>query len=96
MFGVKGPFCQSCGMPLSRDPGRGGTNLDGSRSTEYCSHCYQSGRFTEPSISVEEMMERVEGKLRSMHIPGFVSRRVARDIPQLKRWQRAPAGQSGY
>jgi hypothetical protein len=96
MFGAKGPFCQSCGMPLSRDIPGGGTNLDGSRSVEYCSHCYQSGRFTEPNISLEEMMAKVEGKLRAMHIPGFLARRFAGDIPQLQRWQRAPAGPSGY
>jgi hypothetical protein len=50
MFGPKGPFCQSCGMPLSKDPLGGGTNADGSRNTEYCSHCYKSGCFTEPNI----------------------------------------------
>jgi hypothetical protein len=82
-------------MPLSRDAKGGGSNIDGSRSTEYCSHCYQGGRFTEPNLSVEEMMAKVEGRLRAMHIPGFLARRFTRDIPQLQRWQRAPAGQSG-
>ena len=28
--------CQSCGMPLSRDPNGGGTNADGSASAMYC------------------------------------------------------------
>jgi hypothetical protein len=95
MFGPKGPFCQSCGMPLSRDALGGGTNADGSRSAEYCSHCYRSGRFTEPNLSVEEMMAKVEGKLREMHIPRLLARRFTRDIPRLSRWQRAPAGQAG-
>jgi hypothetical protein len=95
MFATKGPFCQSCGMPLSRDARGGGTNADGSQSTEYCSHCFQSGRFTEPNLSVEEMMTKVEGKLRAMHIPGFLARRLTRNIPSLSRWQRAPAGQAG-
>jgi hypothetical protein len=95
MFGPKGPFCQSCGMPLSRDARGGGTNADGSQSTEYCSHCFQSGRFTEPNLSVEEMMTKVEGRLRAMHIPGFLARRLTRNIPSLSRWQRAPAGQAG-
>jgi hypothetical protein len=95
MFGPKGPFCQSCGMPLSRDALGGGTDADGTRSTEYCSHCYQSGRFTEPNLSVEEMMTKVEGKFRGMHIPGFLARRFTRNIPSLSRWQRAPAGQAG-
>ena len=60
MLGPKGPFCQSCGMPLNRDQLGGGTNADGSRTTEYCSHCFQDGRFTEPNISVDEMMAKVE------------------------------------
>ncbi len=38
--------CQSCGMPLHRDPQLGGTNKDGSRSIEYCSYCYLDGDFT--------------------------------------------------
>jgi Putative zinc ribbon domain len=83
-------------MPLRRDEAGGGTNRDGSRSTEYCSHCYQDGRFTEPNISVEEMMAKVEGKLRTMHIPGFVARRITQGIPKLDRWMQAPAGQAGY
>ena len=82
-------------MPLSRDVEGGGTNLDGSRSAEYCSHCYQGGRFTEPNISVDEMMAKVEGKLRTMHFPVFLARRLSRGIPDLDRWIKAPAGQAG-
>jgi Putative zinc ribbon domain len=95
MFALRGPFCQSCGMPLSRDAEGGGTNTDGSRSREYCSHCYQDGRFTEPNLSLEEMMARVEGKLLSMHIPSLLARRFTRNIPNLSRWHTAPAGQAG-
>jgi hypothetical protein len=82
-------------MPLSRDELGGGTNGDGSRSTEFCSHCYRDGRFTEPNLSVEEMKTKVEEKLRSMHLPGFLARHFTRNIPNLSRWQRAPAGQAG-
>jgi hypothetical protein len=82
-------------MPLSKDPLRGGTNADGSRSDEYCSHCYREGRFTEPNLSVNEMMAKVEAKLREMHLPGFLARKFTRNIPKLRRWQRAPAGQAG-
>jgi hypothetical protein len=42
----KGPACQSCGMPLSRDPKGGGTEADHSLSKEFCSHCYVDGKFT--------------------------------------------------
>ncbi len=87
MFGPRGDSCQSCGMPLKRDAARGGTNADGTRSTEYCSHCFQNGVFTEPGITAVEMASKVEGKLRSMRFPGFLARRFARDVPSLRRWQ---------
>jgi hypothetical protein len=90
MFKPKGPVCQSCGMPLSRDPQGGGTNADGGRSTEYCSHCFEKGRFTEPNLTAVEMTAKVEGKLREMHFPGFLARRFARDTPNLRRWQGSP------
>ncbi|MDH7594145.1 MAG: zinc ribbon domain-containing protein [Methanomicrobiales archaeon] len=36
------PICQSCGIPLRRDEDFG-TELDGSKSKEYCFHCFQMG-----------------------------------------------------
>jgi hypothetical protein len=94
MFRPKGPPCQSCGMPLSRDPRGGGSNADGSRSSEYCSHCYEKGAFTQPDITVEEMTALVEEKLRSMHFPGFLARRFAKDIPTLRRWRNRSANRA--
>ena len=46
-------------------------------------------------MSVDEMIVKVEGKLRAMHIPGFLGRRFTQNIPQLRRWPRAPAGEAG-
>jgi hypothetical protein len=74
-------------MPLSKDPRGGGSNADGSVSSEYCSHCYQKGTFTQPNITAAEMTTLVEGKLRSMHFPGFLARRFAKDVPTLRRWR---------
>lgn len=93
MLRPKGPFYQSCGMSLSRDPLGGGTEADGARSTEYCSHCYSNGRFTEPNISVQ-MVAKVEGKLREMHFPGFLARRFSKNIPTLRRWQSIAASRA--
>lgn len=81
-------------MPLSKDPLGGGSNADGSLSSEYCSHCYKKGVFTQPDITMEEMMKLVEGKLRSMHFPGFLARRFSREVPTLRRWRGKSAGQS--
>ena len=81
-------YCQSCGMPLSKDPNGGGTEADGSTSATYCSHCYVDGRFTLPDLTAEEMKERVAGKLREMGFPGFLAGLFARNVPKLARWNR--------
>jgi hypothetical protein len=79
-------------MPLSKDPLSGGTNADGTRTTEYCSHCYHKGAFTQPDITAQQMQTLVEGKLRTMHLPGFLARRFAKDVPTLRRWKNAATG----
>ena len=79
--------CQSCGMPLKRDQKGGGTNADGTKSTRYCSHCYQGGRFTLPELTAEQMQERVKGKLKEFGLPGFLAGLFTRGIPKLERWK---------
>lgn len=79
--------CQSCSMPLSKDPNGGGTNADGSKSTMYCSLCYQNGSFTQPDMSVEEMQALVKTKLKEMGFPGFLARMFSKGIPRLERWK---------
>ena len=78
--------CQSCGMPMRRDERGGGTNADGSKSALYCSHCYADGRFTLPDITMDQMKERVRGKLREFGIPGMFAWVFTRKIPRLARW----------
>jgi hypothetical protein len=84
------PFknCQSCGMPLKRDEGGGGTEADGARSGTYCSHCYKSGEFTVPDITAQQMQERVKGKMKEMGVPGFMTGLFTRGIPKLERWKK--------
>ncbi len=78
--------CQSCGMPLSKDEQGGGTEADGSKSTMYCSHCYRTGKFTQPDITAWQMQDLVRGKLKEMRIPGFLGYFFVKGIPKLKRW----------
>jgi hypothetical protein len=73
-------------MPLSKDPEGGGTGADGSKSTVYCSHCYRSGKFTQPDITALEMQELVRHKLKEMGIPGLLGWFFVRGIPKLIRW----------
>ena len=79
--------CQSCGMPLKRDELGGGTNADGTKSTMYCSHCFRSGRFTMPDLTVDQMKARVKDKLKEFKIPGFLAFIFTRNIPKLERWK---------
>ena len=81
-------FCQSCGMPMKKDPGNGGTNSDGSKSDNYCSYCYQNGAFTSPEIkTAADMQKFCIGKMKEMGTPGFMAWLYTRSIPRLKRWK---------
>ena len=79
--------CQSCAMPLKKDPEKGGTNADGTKSHMYCSYCYGEGQFKQPNITVEEMQEFVKGKLKAMGFPGFLAGMFTKGIPKLERWR---------
>lgn len=82
-------FCQSCGMPMGPTNEYYGTEADGSKSGDYCSYCYEGGKFTYQGdmngmidICVPPMVE---------HNPAM-SEDQAREMmkqffPSLKRWQ---------
>jgi hypothetical protein len=80
--------CQSCGVPLKRDEGGGGTEVDGARSAMYCSHCYKDGQFTLPDTTAQQMQERVKKKIKEMGFPGFMTGLFTRGIPKLERWNK--------
>lgn len=82
--------CQSCAMPLNKDPKGfgGGKNKDGQPSNKYCSYCYEDGEFLQPDITAEEMQTFVKGKLKEMG--GFMKLFAgvfSKGIPQLERWK---------
>jgi len=86
-------FCQSCGMPLTKDDDCG-SEKDGSISYDYCRFCYQSGAFLQ-DCTMEEMAE---------HCSGFVNQfneasgsKLTKEeykqmmlgfFPMLKRWKK--------
>jgi hypothetical protein len=51
--GCEIPFCESCGMPM-REEGEFGTEKDGSKSSKYCTYCYQNGVFIDPDLTKED------------------------------------------
>lgn len=88
----KGPFCQSCSMPLGK-PDDFGTDQAGYRVNDYCRHCYADGAFTEPAISMEAMLARCVAVMDTQAImPAPQARALLADfLPRLKRW-RTPVG----
>ena len=78
--------CQSCGMPIKKDPAGGGTNADGTKSGMYCSFCYQKGAFTR-DCTAGEMQEFCKGKLKEMGFSRFLTWLMTSNIPRLARWK---------
>lgn len=81
-------FCQSCGMPLEKDPQHGGTEKDGSKSPKYCSYCYADGEFTNPEIDTAKKMQTfcIE-KMRESGMSKIIAWLFTLGIPRLERWK---------
>ena len=81
-------FCQSCGMPMNKDPKKGGTEKDGSKNMKYCSYCYQNGKFTSPEIDTPKKMQTFcIKKMNEQGMPKFIAWIFTRGIPRLERWK---------
>jgi len=48
---------QSCGIPMKKDPQRGGRNTDGTVNTEYCSLCFENGKFIHKNFTVKDVQK---------------------------------------
>jgi hypothetical protein len=80
-------FCQSCGMPMKMDPQQGGTNLDGTQNSSYCSYCYQKGAFTFTGTA-EEMQEFCRVKMIEQGFSKWKAWLFTRGIKRLERWKK--------
>lgn len=85
---ARGPFCQSCGMPLER-PEDFGTDVDGIRINDYCHFCFARGEFTDPDMTMEGMIDwGVEVLDRLGTVQPAQARAMLQDVvPHLKRWR---------
>jgi hypothetical protein len=82
-------FCQSCGMPMKKDPNLGGTEKDGSKSDMYCSYCYEKGEFKDDFKTPEEMRTFVINLMvNDFKMPKMVAKLFTMNIKKLKRWQK--------
>ena len=84
------PVCQSCGMPMHKDPGGGGTEKDGSHSGKYCSLCYGDGAFLQPEIKMTSMQHLVIHALQRQGWPKWLAWLATRGIARLDRWTGNP------
>jgi len=80
-------ICQSCGMPLKRDPKHGGSNADGTKSELYCSYCYADGVFTYECEDVKEFQEQCRQKMIEGGHSRFTAWLFTRGMRRLGRWK---------
>lgn len=74
-------------MPFGN--GNYGTERDGTASREFCMLCHQNGEFTEPDLTLEEMVEKSMRHMTSkLGMPEEEASRLAGNvIPSLARWR---------
>lgn len=81
-------FCQSCGMPLTKEE-EYGTNSDHSKNEDYCTYCYKEGAFT-ADCTMDEMIEFCVPMMSGEHsgmTEDQARNKMKAFFPQLKRWQ---------
>ena len=75
-------------MPCQK-PDDYGTNQDGSKSKEYCFHCFQKGRFLDEGITLQEKIEKNIAFGVRMGMDEATARQMCETIlPMLKRWKK--------
>ena len=84
-------FCESCGMPMGETDEMYGTEVNGSKSTDYCKNCYDKGAFTNPNATLAETIEYIAAVM--VKDFGFsledAKEQCKAGIPNLKRWRKA-------
>ena len=86
-------FCQSCGMPLTKNEDCG-TNADGSTNYDYCRYCYKTGRFLQ-ECTMDEMIEHCAQFVDEVNkqMPKPMTKEEYKQMmrgffPMLKRWRK--------
>ena len=79
--------CQSCGILFINDPNHWDIMKDEQANRRYCSHCYRDGNFTEPSISLLDMKEKVKQRCKELGIPPLVTYIYLLRLKELERWR---------
>ncbi len=81
-------FCQSCGMPMN-DSELFGTEISGEKNDEYCRYCYDKGNFSQPNLTMEEMIDFCTSVLKEDGMEEEKAKTMLKNtIPFLKRWKK--------
>ena len=86
-------FCQSCGMPLTKNEDCG-SYADGSTCFDYCKSCYADGRFLR-NLTMDEMIEHCSQFVDDVNkqMPKPMTKEEYKQMmrgffPMLKRWKK--------
>ena len=80
-------MCQSCALPFNEEHARFiSAGPDGSRSI-YCNMCYRAGKFTEPDLTMEGMIEKVVPILGRSVGEEEARKEMTAVLPALERWR---------
>lgn len=82
------PRCQSCGMRMMKK--FFGTEADGKPAVEWCKFCYEKGQFTNPAMTMDEMITHsIKYMTKDVKVSDDQANVLAHAvIPQLKRWRK--------
>lgn len=81
-------FCQSCSLPMEKDPAGGGTDADGRTSDRFCSLCWRDGAFAFPEIdSPRKMQAFCVRRMTEGGMSPWLAWVLTRGIPRLERWR---------
>ncbi|MBP1991101.1 effector binding domain-containing protein [Paenibacillus eucommiae] len=87
--------CQSCGMPMP-DEALYGTDKENNKVTEYCKYCYEDGAFTQPELTLGEMIEVCVPIMVKEGMEEQAARTMMQSyLPNLKRWSSPGDGEDG-
>jgi len=73
---------------MNKDPQGGGTNGDGTKSTKYCSYCFQNGEFVGGETTVEEFQEFCRKKMIENGTSKIMAWFYTRGMKRLGRWNK--------
>lgn len=79
--------CQSCAMPMHKDPQGGARLKDGTRSGDYCSLCMTDGEFHYTGTDVKEYQKMVVDQMTENGWWRPIAWLATRNIPSMGRWK---------